>query len=176
MKKRTTQSRKGVKGGFPLAGSRGGAPLWGLGQRPNRSTGDQFKGRSQPRRRQRSVPASNFARPQTRPPSRSTQQLCRVAPDGRDRVAGVADIAALSSKPVFSRKQGISPLRRRQGGNGNERSSRSPPLTPSPCTFSYLIFIVAGGIAPAGATKGLSDRPLETFGALLCCLIFTASF
>ena len=27
--------------------------------------------------------------------------------------------------------QGISPLRRRQGGNGNERSSRSPPLTPS---------------------------------------------
>ena len=38
------------------------------------------------------------------------------------------------------------------------------PLTPSPCTFSYLIFIVAGGIAPAGATKGLSDRPLETFG------------
>ena len=50
------------------------------------------------------------------------------------------------------------------------------PLTPSPCTFSYLIFIVAGGIAPAGATKGLSDRPLETFGALLCCLIFTASF
>ena len=50
------------------------------------------------------------------------------------------------------------------------------PLTPSPCTFSYLIFIVAGGIAPAGATKGLSVRPLETFGALLCCLIFTASF
>ena len=44
MKKRPTQSRKGVKGGFPLAGSRGGAPLWGLGQRPNRSTGDHSKG------------------------------------------------------------------------------------------------------------------------------------
>ena len=50
------------------------------------------------------------------------------------------------------------------------------PLTPSPCTFSYLIFIVAGGIAPAGASKGLSDRPLETFGALLCCLILPQVF
>ena len=150
--------------------------MWGLGQRPNRSTGDQFKGRSQPRRRQRSVPASNFARPQTRPPSRSTQQLCRVAPDGRDRVAGVADIAALSSKPVFSRKQGISPLRRRPEGNGNRRTSAVALgllRTALPC---FLIFHVAEGIAPAGATKGLSDRPLETFGALLCCLIFTASF
>ena len=50
-----------------LAGSRGGAPLWGLGQRPNCSTGDQFQGSRQQRRRQRSVPATNFARPQTRP-------------------------------------------------------------------------------------------------------------
>ena len=50
-----------------LAGSRGGAPLWGLGQRPNCSTGDQFQESRQQRRRQRSVPATNFARPQTRP-------------------------------------------------------------------------------------------------------------
>ena len=56
-------------------GSRGNAPCgvqrrclwWGLGQRPNCSTGDQFKGRSQQGRRQRSVPASNFALPQKRP-------------------------------------------------------------------------------------------------------------
>ena len=50
-----------------LAGSRGGATLWGLGQRPNCSTGDQFQESRQQRRRQRSVPATNFARPQTRP-------------------------------------------------------------------------------------------------------------
>ena len=62
-----TQSRGGVKGGFPLAGSRGGAPLWGLGQRPNSSSSDQSKEQNQQGRRQRSVPASNFARPQTRP-------------------------------------------------------------------------------------------------------------
>ena len=46
---------------------KGQRPLWGLGQRPNSSTGDQYAKRAQQRRRQRSVPASNFARPQTRP-------------------------------------------------------------------------------------------------------------
>ena len=40
---------------------------WGLGQRPNRFTGDQYAKCAQQRRRQRSVPASNFALPQERP-------------------------------------------------------------------------------------------------------------
>ena len=72
MKARPTQSRKGVKGGLrPFSSApcrvKGQRPLWGLGQRPNCFAGAQFKGNSQQRRRQRSVPASNFARPQTRP-------------------------------------------------------------------------------------------------------------
>nr|DAZ26692.1 MAG TPA: hypothetical protein [Caudoviricetes sp.] len=41
--------------------------MWGLGQRPNCSADDQYAKRAQQRCRQRSVPASNFARPQTRP-------------------------------------------------------------------------------------------------------------
>ena len=57
MEVRPTQSRKGVKGR---------RPLWGLGQRPNSSTGDQYAKRAQQRCRQRSAPASNSARPQTR--------------------------------------------------------------------------------------------------------------
>ena len=61
-----------------LAGSRGGAPLWGLGQRPNCSTGDQFQGSRQQRRRQRSVPATNFARPQTRPQA-AHSTTCRLS-------------------------------------------------------------------------------------------------
>ena len=61
--------------------------MWGLGQRPNRSAGDQFVKRAQQRRRQRSVPAPNFARPQTRPPSCFIDQLCSVAPNGRDHIA-----------------------------------------------------------------------------------------
>ena len=45
----------------------GQRPCWGLGQRPNCSAGDQYVKRAQQKCRQRSVPASNFARPQTRP-------------------------------------------------------------------------------------------------------------
>ena len=41
--------------------------MWGLGQRPNCSSGDHFAKRAQQRCRQRSVPASNFAHPQMRP-------------------------------------------------------------------------------------------------------------
>ena len=47
MEERPTESRGGVKGGFPLAGSRGGAPLWGLGQRPNCCSSNPLKKRSQ---------------------------------------------------------------------------------------------------------------------------------
>ena len=47
MEERPTESRGGVKGGFPLAGSRGGAPLWGLGQRPNCCSSSLLKKRSQ---------------------------------------------------------------------------------------------------------------------------------
>ena len=72
MKARPTQSRKGVKGGLrPFSSApcrvQGQRPLWGLVQRPNCSSPDQSQGSRQQRCRQRSVPASNFARPQTRP-------------------------------------------------------------------------------------------------------------
>ena len=46
---------------------KGQRPLWGLGQRPNCSASDQSQGSRLQRRRQRSVPASNFALPQERP-------------------------------------------------------------------------------------------------------------
>ena len=71
MEVRPTQSRKGVKGGLrPFSSApcsvKGRRPLWGLGQRPNSSTGDQYAKSAQQRCRQRSAPASNSARPQTR--------------------------------------------------------------------------------------------------------------
>ena len=37
----------------------------------------------------------------------------------------------------------------------------NPPLLITNC---FLVLIFAGGIAPAGATRGLSDRPLDPFG------------
>ena len=72
---------------------KGQRPLWGLGQRPNCSAGDQHLKRAQQRCRQRSVPASNFARPQTRPqaalPPRFREELknARLAV-GRSRAKG----------------------------------------------------------------------------------------
>ncbi len=75
------------QGAMPLVGSRGEAPLWGLGQRPNCFAGDQFKRSRQQRRRQRSVPASNFALPQERPQAALPNIYCSVAPNGRDHAA-----------------------------------------------------------------------------------------
>jgi hypothetical protein len=39
-----------------------------------------------------------------------------------------------------------------------------------------VVFFVAGEIATAVATKGLSDRPLETFGSHPCLLSFTVAW
>ena len=89
---RPTQSREGVKGGTsslfvcPLQGQ-GTASLVGFGATPQLFLVKPTQRKKSTRCRQRSVPASNFARPQTRPPSRSTQRLCCVAPNGRDHTA-----------------------------------------------------------------------------------------
>ena len=65
-------ARKGSRGDFvpfhfPPCRVQGRRPCWGLGQRPNCSADDWYAKRAQQRRRQRSVPASNFALPQERP-------------------------------------------------------------------------------------------------------------
>ena len=80
-------SPKRVKGQLPLAESRGSASggVWGNAPTAQRAT--SMPNVSNKRRRQRSVPASNFARPQTRPPSCFIDPLCSVAPNGRDHIA-----------------------------------------------------------------------------------------
>ena len=115
MVEKPTQSRGGVKGG---TSSLFVCPLWGLGQRHKRSTGDQFKGKSQQRCRQRSVPASNFALPQKRPPSCSFQRLCCVAQMARP------NCLSFRHGCLFP-QAGISRLRERPKGNENRRSLRA---------------------------------------------------
>ena len=146
MRVNSTQSRKGSRGNCPLR-SPEAAPLVGLGQRPNCFSGAQFKRSSQQRRRQRSVPAKLRASSDA-PPSCSFDQLCCVAPNGRDRIAWLPVIAGLF------RKQGISRLRARVGGLCGRPPT--PLRSAHPCG---LIFIVAGGLAPAGASRGLCGRP-----------------
>ena len=67
MKARPTQSRKGVKGQLPLAGCRDSVPAGVWGNAPTVFRALNSKEEVNKRRRQRSVPASNFALPQERP-------------------------------------------------------------------------------------------------------------
>ena len=157
-------SQKGSRGNAPCR-VQGRRPCWGLGQRPNSSSSNQFKRNSPQRCRQRSVPAPNFARPQTRPPSRSIQQLCCVAPNGCDQVAGLASIAALS------RTQGISPLRRRVGGFA------VAPDTSSQCTPMRLDFHRCRGNRACGRESGaLRSPPTPLRSAHPCSLTVIAGW
>ena len=169
MKKRPTQSRKGVKGQLPLAGSRDSVPcgVWGNAPTVPRATNSKEEV-NQGAGSEASLPVTLRVLRRAPKPLYPTTVPCR---------------ARWARPYCWSFRCGCSFLQ--AGDFASAEATRGQwkrtkfavaPLTPSPCTFSYLIFIVAGGIAPAGATKGLSDRPLETFGALLCCLIFTASF
>ena len=79
-----------------------------------------------------------------------------VAPDGRDRPVW---------ETICFPDAGLFCCKRFRLCGGESGALRSPPTllrTALPC---FLIFLVAGGIAPAGATRGLSDRPLDPFGS-----------
>ena len=149
-------AKKGSRGDFVPFSSpcrvKGQRPLWGLGQRPNCSTSNLLKRKSQQGAgSEASLPVTSRSRRSA--PSCSFQHLCCAAPNGRDRIAGLATIATLP------RKQRISPLRRRRGGNGNGRSPRSPFGNLRHRNFwgyLWLNFFVARGIAPAGA--GISSH------------------
>ena len=175
MKKRPTQSRKGVKGGFPLAGSRDSVPcgVWGNAPTVPRATNSKEEV-NQGAGSEASLPVI------LRVLRRAPKPLYPITVPCRARWARPSCWCRRHSGAVkqacFLPQAGDFASAEATRGQWKRTKFAVAPLTPSPCTFSYLIFIVAGGIAPAGATKGLSDRPLETFGALLCCLIFTASF
>ena len=84
MKAKSTQSRGGVKGGSPLRGQ-GTASLVGFGATPQLFLVKPTQKEKSTRRRQRSVPASNFALPQERSQAALSTLLHIVAPNGRDR-------------------------------------------------------------------------------------------
>ena len=126
--------------------------MWGLGQRPNCSSGDHFAKRAQQRCRQRSVPASNFAHPQMRP------QLALPTTRTLSRQMGATD---QHRETWFSccwsfLLQGESRLRARQGGFA------VAPLTPSQCTLPGLIFSAA---EPTSSAFGTFPRGGKVLGA-----------
>jgi len=158
MRERPTQSRKGVKGQLPLAESRGSASGGGWGNAPTvpRQTYSK-EAANKGAGSEASLPVTS--RVLRRAPKLLIRLtvLCRAK--WRDQTAWLPVIAGLF------RKQGISPLRRRGGGNENRRSLRSPPTPLRSAHPCGLIFIVAGGIAPAGASRGLCGRHRHPFAA-----------
>ena len=135
--------------GDPPCRVKGQRPLWGLGQRPNRSAGDQYAKRAQQRCRQRSVPASNFALPQERP-----QLHIRPLTYCRARWARPTSMG----NDLFSRcwsflLQEVSPLRRRVGGFA------VAPDAPSHCTSMFLDFSRCRGNRACGRDKGAFRSP-----------------
>ena len=145
---------KGSRGNCPLQGQ-GTASLVGFGATPQLFRVKPTQRKKSTRRRQRSVPASNFARPQTRPQAAHSTN-CAVS-----RQMGATVLLVGKSKLVFIASR---EFRLCGGESGALRSPPTPLRSAHPCG---LIFIVAGGIAPAGATRGLSGRPLDPFGSPL---------
>ena len=153
MTKHSTQSRERGQGGdfipfhLPLAGSRGGAPLWDLGQRPNCCSSNPLKKRSQ------QGAGSEASLPVTLRIRRCAPQLAlsitsTLSRPLRDRVA------VLSYYVSTLRYAGISPLRRRRGGNENRRMSAVALWTASQHTPMLLDFYCCRGIRACGRDKG----------------------
>ena len=86
---------------MPLAGCRGGAPAGVWGNAPTvcrvTSEGNALNPATQALNSEAlSAQHTNFARPQTRPPTCSFPQLNIVAPDGRDHIAASPHLALAS--------------------------------------------------------------------------------
>ena len=128
-------------------------PLWGLGQRPNSSTGDQYAKRAQQRCRQRSAPASNSARPQTRlqaalPPRFREEPFFSCSFTRLTVILQIPCIyppcARVSLPPrshVGSRGIFYSPQRQKNALDSHEsRANRNPAATypPGPCPAKYF--------------------------------------
>ena len=105
MTKRPTESRGGVKGGLrPFSsapcGVKGRSSLVGFGATPQPFLAKSIQRKKSTRRRQRSVPASNFALPQERPQAALSTLLHIVAPNGRDRPSHAAQKSSRTRRPA----------------------------------------------------------------------------
>ena len=129
-----------------LAGSRGGAPLWGLGQRPNCSSSDQFQGsRQQGAGSEASLPVTSRVRRRASKLLFPTSVLCR---------ARWARPCSWSCDQSCSFPQaGISRLRARPEGFAVALWTASHAL---PC---YLILIVAEGFRLCGGDQRAFRSP-----------------
>ena len=141
---------KGSRGNCPLR-SPEAAPLVGFGATPQPFRVKPTQRKKSTRCRQRSVPASNFARPQTRP------QAALLTNYAVSRQMGATKLPAFQTELVFSASRGFRACGRESGAL---RSPPTPIRSAHPC---FLVFIVAGDFASAEASRGLCGRPRHPF-------------
>ena len=142
MKARPTQSRGGVKGQLPLAGSRDSVPCGGWGNAP-----------TVPRQTNSKEAANKGAGSEASLPV--TLRVRRRAPNSlysplaHCRARWARPNSLTSDHSCSFPQAGVSPLRRRRGGNENRRSLRSPPtpLRSAPsCNWSLIAACENGNI------------------------------
>ena len=148
MEKKPTQSRKGVKGGFPLAGSRGSAPcgVWGNAPTVPRATNSK-KAANKGAGSEASLPVTlRFLRSA---PQAALFNVYAVSRRWRDRTACLSDMAACF------RKQGFRACRR------DQRALRSPPTplrSAHPCSLTFIATLVcASADAIMPCRNGFAD-------------------
>ena len=137
MKKKSTQSRGGVKRGFPLAGSRGGAPcgVWGNAPTVSRAT-SMPNALNKGAGSEASLPVTLRSRRSA--PNLLSQQLAYCRAHWRDRPASGEEFFSLCWS--FS-LQGDFASAEATRGQWKQTKSAVAPLTPSGCTLPYSIFI-----------------------------------
>ena len=151
----STQSRGGVKGGFPPCGVKGRSSLVGFGATPQLFLVRPTPKDKSTRRRQRSVPAPNFARPQTRPPTRSIHHFHIVAPNGRDRIAtGSAALNAADPVLRFNHPMPASTASSHSVASSSSQSSSQPSSSQSPSSSASPIALNAdAGAVPTNISS-----------------------
>ena len=144
----TNPIAKRGQGAMPLAGSRDSVPCGVWGNAPTVLRALNSKEKNQQGRRQRSVPASNFALPQERPQA-ALSATCTLS-----RQMGATD----QHREKSFLGAGLFVARRFRLCGGDQRALRSPSGLLRIALPCFLIFHVTGGIAPAGAIRAQQNR------------------
>ena len=134
MKKKSTQSRGGVKGGIPPCRVKGRRPLWGLGQRPNRCLSKLLKGNSQ------QGAGSEASLPVTLRSRRSAPKLLYPSTQHCRARWARPDCMTFDHSRSFPQAEGFASAEATRG-QWKQTKSAVAPLTPSGCTLPYSIFI-----------------------------------
>ena len=151
MKKKSTQSRGGVKGGFPLAGSRGGAPCGAWGNAPtvarqnySKGTANKAQAAKRPCQELKSLPIQ-FNLHGRRPPkesrgrSRTSFVFFALWKYGNDQIGRKINAGCLKKQQSLIVAEGFASAEATRG-QWKQTKSAGAPLTPSGAPPCFLIF------------------------------------